>query len=192
MNLVIFGPPGSGKGTQAEKIAKCYNLVSLSTGAILRQEINSKPPTPLGLQAKPYLDNGGLVPDELVVDILKKEMSKFPESTGFIFDGYPRTPRQAEALNTALAEVNQEIAATLVLEVDQKELITRLLKRGKNSGRSDDQSVTVIENRLNVYEKNTSPLIDYYRNLGKLKIVNGLGPIEEIYNRLKDEIDKLS
>jgi adenylate kinase len=187
LNIVLFGPPGAGKGTQAEKIIDKYNLVHLSTGDILRSELAEK--TELGLKAKKYMDKGELVPDEVVIDMIETKIDQNPGAKGFIFDGFPRTIAQAEALDKMLSKKNTPITAMLMLTVEHDELIKRLLNRGKDSGRKDDQNLSVIENRIKVYNNETAPLIDYYEKQGKYCAVQGMGSIEEIFERLCNTID---
>jgi adenylate kinase len=189
LNIVLFGPPGAGKGTQAEKIIDKYNLVHLSTGDILRSELAEK--TKLGLKAKKYMDKGELVPDEVVIDMIEIKIDQNPGAKGFIFDGFPRTSAQAEALDKMLSKKNTLITAMLMLTVEHEELIKRLLNRGKDSGRKDDRNISVIENRIKVYNNETAPLIDYYEKQGKYYAVQGMGSIEEIFKRLCNTIDHL-
>jgi adenylate kinase len=185
LNIVLFGPPGSGKGTQAEKIINKYKLLHLSTGDLLRAEIASK--TDLGLKAKSIMDKGELVPDEVVVGMIEKRISAEKKPNGFIFDGFPRTVAQAEALDTVLAKKNTSIILMISLDVKRQELINRLLKRGKEQGRSDDNLQT-IENRIKVYEDQTTPVMNYYDQQGKARYVDGMGSIEEIFERIKKVI----
>ena len=189
LNLVLFGPPGAGKGTQAAFLVKAYHLVHLSTGDILREEIASV--SALGQMAKDIIGKGELVPDSLVIDLIRDKLDKNPSVKGFIFDGFPRTVPQAEALDVLLAHYGRNVSAMLSLEVGKEELIARLMKRGATSGRSDDSNRSVIENRIEVYNQKTAPLINYYRQAGKYKPVNGEGPLEEITKRLKTCIDQI-
>jgi adenylate kinase len=186
-NLVIFGPPGAGKGTQSLQIAEKYSLAHISTGDIFRSEIKNE--TPLGLKVKSIIEKGELVPDELLIDLLRAAMHKYVDIKGFIFDGFPRTLRQAADLDDLLKEDSEKVNLTLALEVEDQELITRLLIRAEREGRKDDTR-EVIANRLNVYQKQTSPLIDYYKKQGKFKSVLGQGTIDEIFDRLCKEIDR--
>lgn len=189
LNLVLFGPPGAGKGTQAELLINSFGLEHLSTGDLLRSEIAAK--TQLSIEAKRYMDKGELVPDSVVIGIIKSKIQNNKETRGYIFDGFPRTVDQAKALDEMLNENGTPISGMLSLEVDKKELIDRLLSRGKVSGRPDDQDQTIIENRINVYNKKTLPLIQYYKPQGKHFGINGMGSIEEIADRLKTVVDKL-
>ena len=189
LNIVLFGPPGAGKGTQAEKIINKYNLVHLSTGDILRSELTDK--TKLGLEAKKYMDKGELVPDEVVIGMIETKIDQNLGTRGFIFDGFPRTTAQAEALDRLLSKKGTTITAMLMLTVEHDELIKRLLNRGKISERRDDQDISVIENRIKVYNNETAPLINYYKKLGKYSAIPGMGSIEEIFERLCHTIDLL-
>lgn len=187
LNIVLFGPPGAGKGTQSTKLIDHYGLVHLSTGDILRGEIAAG--TDLGLAAKKLMDAGVLVPDEIVIGMIRSKINGNPNARGFIFDGFPRTEAQAVALDSLLKEVGTSITMMLSLEVPEKELITRLLLRGENSGRPDDRNEEVIQRRIREYEDKTAPLKKYYSAQGKLKSVIGIGSIEEIFNALTSQID---
>jgi adenylate kinase len=189
LNIVLFGPPGAGKGTQAEKIIDKYNLVHLSTGDILRGELAGK--TKLGLEAKKYMDKGELVPDEVVIGMIESKLDQNAEANGFIFDGFPRTNAQAEALDQLLEKKNTPITVMLALEVEKDELVKRLLNRGKLSGRADDQDMSVIENRIKVYNSETSPVIEFYKSKGKFSPIQGMGSIDEIFERLCKVIDSV-
>lgn len=189
INIVLFGKPGAGKGTQAEFLKEKYNLTHLSTGDIFR--FNMKNNTPLGLEAKSYIDRGDLVPDSLTINMLQEEVDKNPDSAGFLFDGFPRTLAQAKALDEFLQAKNQEITATIALDADDEVLVKRLLERGKTSGRVDDQDEDKIRNRYQEYNEKTAPLIDYYNKQGKFYSVNGIGAIEEITERLSLVIESL-
>ncbi len=182
LNIVLFGPPGAGKGTQSEKLIDKYKLTHLSTGDIFRANIKGQ--TELGTLAKSYMDKGQLVPDEVTIKMLEAEVNKNPNSNGFIFDGFPRTQAQAEALDKLLASKNTSITLMLALEVEEVELKKRLLLRGKDSGRADDQNPDVIQKRIDVYNSETSPVKDFYTAQGKYKGTNGIGEIEEIFNAL--------
>jgi adenylate kinase len=185
-NLVIFGPPGAGKGTQSIKIAEKYRLDHISTGDLLRNEIKNC--TPLGLKVRSVIEKGELVPDELLIDLLKDTMHKHNDMAGFIFDGFPRTLVQAEELDRLLESEGQRINLTLALVVEEEELIKRILHRAVESDRTDDTE-EVIQNRLLVYHRQTKPLIDYYRKQGKLESVFGKGTIDQIFNKLCQVID---
>src|SRR4030095_2490670 len=172
-NLILFGPPGSGKGTQSDKLVAKYGLVHLSTGNLLREEITQK--TPLGLEAKSFMDKGQLVPDEVVIGMVDSYFDKHKEAKGFLFDGFPRTVAQAIALDKLLELKKTEIAAVLALEVTEEELVKRLLNRGKTSGRHDDSDESVIRKRFNVYINETSPVADHYKKLKKFQNIKGEG-----------------
>lgn len=189
LNLVLFGPPGAGKGTQAEFLIKSFGLIHLSTGDLLRSEIAAG--TQLGKEAKSYMEKGELVPDQVVIGMIESKLKTNPEAQGFIFDGFPRTVEQAKALDVLMDGNNTPISAMLSLEVEKEELIKRLLNRGKDSGRADDQDQSVIENRINVYNQKTLPLIEYYQPQGKYIGINGMGSIEDIAGRLKEAVEKL-
>lgn len=189
LNVVIFGAPGSGKGTQSERIIEKYGLFHISTGDVLRAEIKNK--TELGKIADRYISKGQLVPDELIVDMLAKVLDSNEETkSGVIFDGFPRTIPQAKALKKMLAERGTEVSVVVGLEVDEPELIDRLLKRGQVSGRSDDNLET-IKSRLNVYNNQTTPLKDYYLTEKKYSAIEGMGTIETIFSRVEKAIDNL-
>ncbi len=189
LNIVLFGPPGAGKGTQSEFLITKYNLVHLSTGDLLRGEI--KAGTELGLKAKSLMDAGNLVPDEVVIGMINNKLQQNPDANGFIFDGFPRTTAQAEALDELLAKSNDAISSMIALEVPEEELKNRLLERGKVSGRSDDQDISIIENRIKEYQNKTAPLKEFYKKQDKLKLVDGIGSISEISERLSSTIDSL-
>ncbi|MBN1819934.1 MAG: adenylate kinase [Prolixibacteraceae bacterium] len=189
LNLVLFGPPGAGKGTQAEFLVKSYDLVHLSTGDLLRSELAAE--TELGLEAKKFMEKGELVPDAVVIGMIKNKIASVTDAKGFIFDGFPRTVDQAEALDEVLNENNIPISGMLSLEVEKEELIKRLLNRGKDSGRADDQDESVIENRIKTYHEKTSPLINYYKGQNKHHGIQGMGTIEDIAGRLKAVVDSL-
>lgn len=187
-NLILFGPPGSGKGTQSDKLVEKYGLVHLSTGNLLREEIANK--TPLGIEAKKFIDHGQLVPDEIVIGMVDSFFDKHKEANGFLFDGFPRTVAQAQALDKLLALKKTDIAMVLALEVSEEELVKRLLNRGKTSGRSDDTDESVIRKRFAVYTNETSPVADYYKKARKFKSIQGEGSVEEINAALRQAIDK--
>ena len=188
LNIVIFGAPGSGKGTQSERIVEKYGINHISTGDVLRAEIKNG--TELGKTAKGYIDQGQLIPDELMIDILASVFDSFKDSKGVIFDGFPRTIAQAEALKKMLAERGQDVSVMVDLEVPDDELMVRLIKRGKDSGRADDNEET-IKKRLHVYHSQTAPLIDWYKNEKKYQHINGLGTMEGIFAEICEAIDKL-
>ena len=187
-NLILFGPPGSGKGTQSDKLVAKYGLVHLSTGNLLRQEIKDK--TPLGLEAKSFIDKGQLVPDEVVIGMVDSYFDQHKDARGFLFDGFPRTVAQAKALDKLLKLKKTAINNVLILNVDEEELISRLVHRGKTSGRSDDADEHIQRNRQAVYKKETLPVADYYSKLKKVELVDGMGDIEEIFERIVFQIDK--
>ena len=186
-NLILFGPPGSGKGTQSEKLIAKYHLKHLSTGDLLRSEIAAK--TPLGLQAKQFMDKGSLVPDHVVIGMINDALDKNTDVAGFLFDGFPRTAVQAEELDKLLKEKNTCIDVMLALEVSEDELIKRLMKRGETSGRSDDNNEQVIRARIAEYHKKTASVADHYQKEKKVVMVKGEGNIEEIFQALCKEID---
>lgn len=189
INIVLFGKPGAGKGTQAEFLKEKYNLVHLSTGDIFR--FNIKNETELGQLAKTYMDKGDLVPDEVTIKMLESEVDKNQDVAGFLFDGFPRTIAQAEALDAFLTTKNEKITATVALEADDEVLVARLLERGKTSGRPDDQDEDKIRNRYQEYNEKTAPLMEYYTEQNKFYPVNGIGSIAEITERLSKVIDNL-
>ena len=189
LNLVLFGPPGAGKGTQSNRLIGKYNLVHLSTGDILRGEIIAG--TTLGMEAKALMDRGDLVPDEVVIAMISSKLDNNPHANGFIFDGFPRTATQATALDNLLEEKGTSISAMLSLKVEDEELIRRLLSRGKDSGRADDQDESIIANRINEYNNKTAPLKEYYSAQNKLSEIEGDGTVEDIAEKLNDVIDTL-
>jgi adenylate kinase len=186
-NLILFGPPGSGKGTQSEKLIAKYGLKHLSTGDILRSEIANQ--TPLGIEAKKIMDKGALVPDEVVIGMISSALDNNPDSKGFLFDGFPRTPAQAEALDKLLALKKTAIAVMLALNVSEEELAKRLMKRGETSGRSDDTNETIIRTRIAEYRNKTAVVADYYKQFNKVVAVKGEGSIDDIFSALCKEID---
>ena len=189
INIVLFGKPGAGKGTQASFLKSQYDLVHISTGDLFRFNIKNK--TELGILAKSYLDKGDLVPDRVTIDMLENEVDKNLDAKGFIFDGFPRTESQAEALDNFLKGKLMKITATLSLEAEDGILINRLIERGKSSGRVDDQDESKIKNRFEEYNKKTAPLINYYKRQTKFHSINGIGSIKEITERLTQLIDQL-
>ncbi len=186
-NLILFGPPGSGKGTQSEKLINRYNLKHLSTGDLLRSEISRK--APLGIEAKKFMDKGQLVPDEVVIGMISCALDENPGTAGFLFDGFPRTSTQAQALDKLLELKHTSINVMLALEVTEEELVKRLLKRGETSGRSDDNNEQVIRARIVEYNKKTSPVSEYYKKANKVVLIKGEGTVEEIFLSLVKEID---
>ena len=188
-NIVIFGKPGSGKGTQANFLKEKYSLYHISTGDLFRKNISNK--TKLGIEAKSYLDSGDLVPDSVTIKMLENEVLQNKKVKGYIFDGFPRTLAQAKSLDTFLNSINLKINATIALDVDEKELITRLLDRGKTTNRSDDQDLEKIKNRFNEYNTKTSILIDFYDKQGKFYSVDGKGSVDDITIRLFDLVESL-
>jgi adenylate kinase len=189
LNIVLFGPPGAGKGTQSERLINKYDLIHLSTGDIFRANIKGE--TELGKLAKSYMDQGSLVPDEVTINMLKNEVLKHQHPKGFIFDGFPRTNAQATALDTFLASQNTAITVMLALDVEENELKERLLKRAEVSGRPDDANPEVIQHRINVYKNETAPVKAFYEAQNKFISINGLGTIDEISDRLYQAIEKL-
>jgi len=187
LNIVLFGPPGSGKGTQSERLTDKYNLVHLSTGDIFRSNIKEE--TELGKLAQSYMSKGQLVPDSLTIDLLRSEVLKYEDPKGFIFDGFPRTNAQAKALDDFLSSQNTSITLMLALEVGEDELKMRLLKRSEVSGRVDDADPAIIENRIRVYNNETAPVKDYYSQQGKFIPIDGIGAIDDITSRLFSAID---
>jgi len=186
-NIILFGPPGSGKGTQAKKLEEKFGLIQVSTGDLFRYELGNN--TPLGQKAREYMDKGELVPDEVTVGMLKNKIVQFPDVNGFIFDGFPRTIPQADALKELLESMDQEVSSLIALEVDDEELVSRLLERGKTSGRSDDANEDVIRNRLKEYNAKTAPVFSYYNKIGKAKTIQGIGTIDEINAKLNELIN---
>ncbi|MDA0946657.1 MAG: adenylate kinase, partial [Bacteroidetes bacterium] len=185
-NLILFGPPGAGKGTQSAFLVAHYNLVHLSTGDIFRANIKGE--TELGKLAQRYMDQGKLVPDDVTIGMLEAEVSKHPEAAGFIFDGFPRTTAQAQALDAFLERRGETISAMLALEVPEDELKARLLSRAATSGRADDADPAVIQRRIDVYHAETAPVADHYRALDKYQGIDGVGSIEDITARLTSAI----
>ncbi|HEX8460758.1 MAG TPA: adenylate kinase [Segetibacter sp.] len=186
-NIILFGPPGSGKGTQSEKLILKYGLKHLSTGDILRHEIASQ--TPLGLEAKNFMDKGQLVPDEVVIGMISSALDNNPGVGGFLFDGFPRTEAQSEALDKLLKLKQTEIGVVLALQVSEEELVKRLLNRGLTSGRTDDNNEEVIRARIVEYHKKTSAVADHYRKFDKVVSIPGEGTVDEIFDNLCAEID---
>lgn len=187
-NLILFGPPGSGKGTQSDMLVAKYGLVHLSTGNLLREEIATR--TPLGLQAMKFMDKGQLVPDEVVIGMVDSYFDKHKDAKGFLFDGFPRTVAQAKALDKLLELKKTEISKVLILDVDEEELLKRLILRGKTSGRSDDSDENIQRSRQEVYKRETLPVAAWYSKTPKVTHVNGMGAINEIFERLCSQVDK--
>lgn len=187
LNLVLFGPPGAGKGTQSQKLIEKYQLIHLSTGDILRSEIANG--TALGLEAKKLMDQGILVPDEVVIGMISNKLDANKEANGFIFDGFPRTVAQAEALDKLLQSKESEISGMIALEVDREELKKRLFLRGKDSGRPDDQNPEIIVKRIEEYSSKTAIVANYYKDQAKYNSINGIGSIEEIFSNVCEAVD---
>ncbi|MBN1989802.1 MAG: adenylate kinase [Bacteroidales bacterium] len=187
LNIVLFGPPGAGKGTQSQKLIKEYNLMHLSTGDILREEIEKQ--TPLGIEAKSYIDRGELVPDQMVVGMIGQALDQYRNVSGFVFDGFPRTTVQANRLDAMLKEKGESINLMMSLEVDHNELVNRLVNRGKESNRTDDQDVSIIRNRINIYNERTKIVIDFYKAQNKYRAVKGMGSIDEVFHGLCDAVE---
>lgn len=190
INLILFGPPGSGKGTQAAKLVEKYELLHISTGDLFRYEMGND--TPLGLKAKSYIAKGDLVPDEVTIGMLANKVNANPDVNGYIFDGFPRNIFQSEALDSLLNEKGLAVEALLMLDVDDEELVKRLLIRGETSGRADDNDESIIRNRLEVYKKQTTPVFNYYAEQNKSAKIVGTGSIEEVHERLVAQIEALS
>ncbi|MCB9081447.1 MAG: adenylate kinase [Lewinellaceae bacterium] len=189
INLILFGPPGSGKGTQAAKLVEKYGLLHISTGDLFRYEMGND--TPLGQEAKSYIAKGELVPDSVTIGMLRNKVEANPDVPGYIFDGFPRTIPQCEALDALLADMDESISRLIMLDVPDKEIVERILNRGITSGRSDDLDQAIIQNRIDVYKNETTPVFDYYAAKGKSVKVAGVGSIEDIFIRLCSEIDVL-
>ena len=189
LNLVLFGPPGAGKGTQSQKLIEKYNLVHLSTGDILRGEIVQG--TQLGIEAKKLMDQGVLVPDEVVIGMISNKLDSNRDASGFIFDGFPRTVAQAEALDELLASKNSEISCMIALEVSNDELLSRLLLRGKDSGRPDDANAEIIARRIEEYNNKTAQVASYYKSQDKFSSINGEGSVDEIFTSISRVISDL-
>lgn len=187
LNLVLFGPPGAGKGTQSEKLIKHYGLVHISTGDVFRA---LDPKSELAKLAKSYSDKGDLVPDDVTIKILENEVSKHPNAKGVIYDGFPRTNAQAEALDKFLESKGDAISLMIALDVSEEELKARLLKRAEVSGRADDADPEIIKNRIANYNRQTAPVADFYKAQGKLRLVKGIGSIDEIFARICEAVDK--
>ncbi|MDR1594070.1 MAG: adenylate kinase [Prevotellaceae bacterium] len=188
-NIVLFGPPGAGKGTQAAKLVETYNLVHLSTGDILRAEMKKN--SPLGQEVKSLIEKGELVPDKIVIELIRENLNNNKTAAGFIFDGFPRTVEQAKSLDEMLQKESLNIALMTTLEVEEEELIARILLRGQSSGRADDSDQAIIKNRIKVYNEQTAPVAEYYRQQGKHVSIGNMGTIENTFSQLKTHIDKV-
>jgi len=188
LNLILFGPPGAGKGTQSEKIIAKYNLIHLSTGDLLRSEIREG--SELGLTAKTLMDQGLLVPDEVVIGMIEHKLRDHRDAAGFIFDGFPRTVKQSQALDELLARYDESISVMVALVVNDDELLSRLLNRGKTSGRPDDQNEELISKRIHEYNSKTKPVADYYQEQGKFVAIDGMGNIDSIFEEITRAINK--
>lgn len=189
LNIILFGPPGSGKGTQAANMIEKYGLLHISTGDLFRYEIGNK--TPLGIKAQEYMSKGELVPDEITIGMLKNKVNANPEVSGIIFDGFPRTIAQAKALDTFLNEKNTSVTLLIALDVPDDELVHRILLRGKTSGRNDDNDESIIRNRIKVYNEDTAPIFDYYAQSGKSQKIQGVGSIDEIFDKITSVIEQV-
>jgi adenylate kinase len=187
-NLILFGPPGSGKGTQAAKLVEKYGLLHISTGDLFRSEMSQD--TPLGIEAKNYIAKGQLVPDEVTIGMLRNRVLSNPDVPGYIFDGFPRNIAQCEALDELLSELNQDIHRLLMLEVADQEIISRILSRGQSSGRSDDNDPAIIQHRIDVYKSETMPVFGYYAEKGKAFKMDGIGTIQHIFEALCRSYDE--
>lgn len=187
LNIILFGPPGSGKGTQANKLVEKYNLLHISTGDLFRYEMGND--TPLGKLAKSYIAKGELVPDEVTIGMLKNKVDANPDVEGYIFDGFPRNIDQSKALDEILEEKGTGVSCLLQLDVDDDEIVKRILNRGKTSGRSDDNDESIIRNRIKIFNDETAPVYNYYAESDKSKRINGIGSLEEIFDRLTSAIE---
>ena len=189
LNIVLFGAPGAGKGTQSDFLIEKFKLIHLSTGDLLRSQIASK--TELGIEAKSLIDNGFLASDSIVIGMIKSKLQENADANGYIFDGFPRTVEQAVALDVLLEEMGTSVSGMLCLCVDKQELVDRILRRGKTSGRPDDQDISIIENRIKIYNEKTKPLENYFKAQNKYFKINGIGSVEEIAQRLCDTVAAL-
>jgi adenylate kinase len=189
INLILFGPPGSGKGTQAAKLVEHYHFTHISTGDLFRYEMSND--TPLGQKAKAYMAEGQLVPDEITIGMLRNKVESIGETFGFIFDGFPRTVAQAEALDQLLAEKGQTITGLISLTVEDEEIVKRILLRGETSGRPDDNDENIIRRRIEVYKEETTPVAEYYAQVDKTYQIPGMGSIDQIFDNLTETIDAL-
>lgn len=191
-NLILFGPPGSGKGTQAKIMQEKFGLLQISTGDLFRAELGNKEkgiePTELGKEARSYMDKGQLVPDSVTIRMLENHVQKHPDVPGYIFDGFPRTEPQAQALDAFLEERGETVTDLIMLEVDDEEIVCRLLERGKDSGRADDANEEVIRKRIDVYREQTSPVFDYYDEKSVARKIDGIGSLEAVAERLHEVV----
>ncbi len=190
INLILFGPPGSGKGTQAANLVEKYSLVHISTGDLFRYELSND--TPLGLKAKEFMSKGELVPDEITIGMLENKVNKHPNSNGFIFDGFPRTIPQAEALEKLMNTKGTGIDSLISLKVNKEEVVNRILERGKTSGRADDTDRAIVENRFTVYDNETRPVFEYFDEKGLSIEIDGMGRIEDVFERISVVIDSIN
>lgn len=188
LNVVLFGPPGSGKGTQSKKIIGKYNLIHISTGEVLRNAIKER--TALGIEAQKFIDDGNYVPDEMAIEIIKNELDKYENPNGFIFDGFPRTTYQAEHFPSILSKYNSDVHLMISLEVDENILVERLISRSKESNRADDREKEIIQKRIEIYNQKTLIVSDFYKSLGKFESVNGIGEIDLIFGKICAAIEK--
>ena len=190
LNLILFGPPGSGKGTQAEKLIEKYGILHISTGDLFRYEMGNN--TPLGLKAKEYMAKGELVPDEVTIGMLKNKVDANPDASGIIFDGFPRTIPQAQALDQLLESLGSAVTALVALEVEDDEIVKRILLRGASSGRADDQDESIIANRIRVYKEQTTPVAEYYEQYDKSQYIDGQGSIEDVFEMICYAVDSVA
>lgn len=190
INLILFGPPGSGKGTQAANLVDKYKLVHISTGDLFRYELSND--TPLGIKAKEFMSKGELVPDEITIGMLENKVNKHPNSNGFIFDGFPRTIPQAEALENLMSSKGTGIDSLISLKVNKEEVVNRILERGKTSGRADDTDRSIVENRFTVYDNETRPVFEYFDKKGLSVEVDGMGKIDDVFERISAVIDSIN
>ena len=188
LNIVLFGPPGAGKGTQSQKIIDKYNLIHISTGEILRKAISEQ--TPMGIEAQKYIDDGNYVTDEMAIEIIKEELDRHKNTNGFIFDGFPRTTFQAERFSEILSKYGGDVNLIISLDVDEEILEERLINRSKESGRPDDRKEEIIQKRFGIYNKRTALIADYYKSLGKYQSINGNGKIDVIFDNICEAIEK--